>query len=322
MNLKKHSKLDLVVFYVLHKLFSRWFKSSFSRKIFKRFFRILQSPKDKRLSNENLDSFSVEISEKLTNKGWMDIKKENFTKDILELRDHSIDAANNIFEGYFKLNPTGKGYLKGIDLSQYPEQVKLFNAFFTHPFFFNPIANYLGELPLLSELKLLYSPPTSFDEYSGSQLFHSDFDDSKLVKIFVFLEEVDEDMGPTEIIENKASELILKKTNYKWGVKRKKYSSHDDALKDVLGNKTNHISLMGPKGATYLIDTVACLHRGSRNPKKGRKILYANFTTRTSFRNPPINWLIHNDLTLKRSSPLIDLDPKGELNLKYIKNDR
>jgi hypothetical protein len=320
MNPKKSSFINKVIFFVLNKIFSKCYKSLLSRKLYKGFFGLLQERSDRIFSTEKPCSNSQKIISKLNRKGWINVIDEDLTNNLKDLKEQSIQAGLDIFNQHFDLNPTGKSYLKGVDLSKYPDQVKLFNQFLTHPSFVYPIAKYLGELPLLSELKLLYSPPTSLEQYSGSQLFHSDFDDSKLVKIFVFLEDIDEEMGPTEIIEKQETSLIIKKTRYKWGVKRKKYSSHDDGLKDVLNKGAKHISLIGPRGSTFLIDTVSCLHRGSRNPKKGRKILYANFTTRTSFRNPPLNWIINNDLTLKKSSPLVRLDPYGELNLNLIKN--
>lgn len=309
--------IDKVIFYFLIKLFGKRYKTPFSRKIYKAFFKLLQK---KTLQKIDLDLNGQDLVSKLNDKGWAELKGQDLAQDFLELKQDSIEAALNIFDDNFETNATLKAYLKGIDLKQYPAQVKLFNRFFTHSNFVDPISKYLGDTPLLTELKILYSPPTKMKTYSGSQLFHSDFDDDKLVKIFVLLDEVNQDSGPTELIEKKETSLIIEKTKYNWGVKRKKFSSHDDALLDVLEGEDNYVSLKGPKGAVFCVDTVSCLHRGSRNPKKERKILYANFSTRTSFRNTPLNWLIKNNLTLLKSSPLLNLDPEGKLNLRLIEN--
>ena len=313
----KTTFFDKVIFYFLIQLFGKRYRTPFSRNMYKGFFKLLQKKTQQKIA---LDHKGQDLVHKLSEKGWAEVKGQDLAQDFLGLKQDSIAAALNIFDGSFETNATLKTYLKGIDLKQYPKQVQLFNRFFTHPNFVDPISNYLGEKPLLTELKILYSPPTEMQTYSGSQLFHSDFDDDKLVKIFVLLDEVGQDSGPTELIEKKETSLIIEKTKYNWGVKRTKFSSHDDALLDVLEGKDNYVTLKGPRGAVFCVDTVSCLHRGSRNPKKGRKILYANFSTRTSFRNTPLNWLIKNNLTLLKSSPLLNLDPEGKLNLKLIEN--
>lgn len=313
----KTTFFDKAIFYFLNKLFGKRYKTPLSRKIHKRFFKLLQKKTQQKIA---LDHKGQDLVHKLSEKGWAEVKGQDLAQDFLRLKKDSIAAALNIFDGSFETNATLKTYLKNIDLKQYPEQVQLFNRFFTHPNFVDPISNYLGEKPLLTELKILYSPPNEMQTYSGSQLFHSDFDDDKLVKIFVLLDEVGHDSGPTELIEKKETSLIIEKIKYNWGVKRKKFSSHDDALLDVLEGEDNYVTLKGPRGTVFCVDTVSCLHRGSRNPKKVRKILYANFCTRTSFRNTPLNWLIKNNLTLHKSSPLLNLDPEGKLNLKLIEN--
>lgn len=322
MQLNYRTLTDRILIRLFKLIFNRWYKTALSRKIFKSFFKLFQKQTEYKENQKNNFLKDNYVLNNLKIRGWSKILDKNLTKDLIELKNQSICEALKIFNGNFNTNKTGKNYLKGINLSYYPNQIKLFNQFFTHPYFIENISNYLGEEPLLTELKILYSPPMKTKSFSGSQLFHSDYDDEKLVKVFLFLEDVGKENGPTEIIEKEQTKFILNKTNYKWGTKREQFSSHDDNLINVLKDKGKIISLRGSKGSIFFIDTVNCLHRGSRNPDKGRKILYANFSTKTSFRNPPVNWIINNKLSLSISSPLMNLDPNNELDLKFTINNK
>jgi hypothetical protein len=197
--------------------------------------------------------------------------------------------------------------LKSIDFSLSESKGKIFHDFFTNKYIVDIVSKYLNDKPLLTELKLLYSPPSIDQIYSGSQLLHSDFDDTKVVKIFVFIDGVDEDSGPLQLVNKEITKKIIKLSKYRWGQISRKYKSHDDNLLELISDtedKEKITSLIGNRGTVVLADTVNCLHRGSRNPIKPRRILYATFSTRTSFRFPPINWLINNNNTILKSSPL------------------
>ena len=80
------------------------------------------------------------------------------------------------------------------------QKIKTLYDYVTNEFFLNIASQYFGEKPLLVELKVLVSPPSSESNLKGSQLWHSDFSDTKLLKIFIFIEDVDSNSGPLEII--------------------------------------------------------------------------------------------------------------------------
>ena len=142
---------EKMIYFLLSKLFSKSYKKPFSRKMYKGFFKLIQKKKHKEI---NLDLDGKELVSKLSEKGWVELKEQGLPQDFLELKQDSIMAALKIFDNDFKTNRTLKAYLKGIDLKKYKEQTQLFNRFFTHPYFINPISNYLGDLPLLTELKI------------------------------------------------------------------------------------------------------------------------------------------------------------------------
>tara|TARA_A100001011_G_scaffold356658_1_gene400870 strand:+ start:50 stop:1024 length:975 start_codon:yes stop_codon:yes gene_type:complete len=319
----KSSFFDKIIFYLLNKIFSKSYRTNFSRTFFKNFFGLIRKViKNKaEISLNKKKTKFLYVNDKLEKFGWVKLIENDLNKNIISLKKNAVESAKRIFDSEFNENRSDKKYLRNINLTNFPKETTSFHEFLTNPIFIKIISKYLNDIPLLTELKLLYSPPSDTKDFKGSQLFHSDFDDEKLVKIFVFIDDIDVDMGPLELIEKNDSKLIMKKVNYSWGQKSKNYSSHDDRLKDVLGKEPTRMELVGSSGSIYLVDTANCLHRGSRNPIKARKVLYANFCTRTSFRNPPLNWIYHNKLTLLKSSPMINLDPKKKLNLGYLENN-
>ena len=76
----------------------------------------------------------------------------------------------------------------------------------TEPFI-QLITNYLGCLPVLINGSFWYSPNKS-EKLMGSQLFHLDPDDSKIIKIFIPIEEIDESCGPMNVVNSKISKNI------------------------------------------------------------------------------------------------------------------
>jgi len=203
-------------------------------------------------------------------------------------------------------NPVSKEYLKHLN----PESIsledrKLIYRFLTQDFFRDMASQYLGEIPLLVEIKVLISPAIESTDYSGSQMWHSDFDDDSNLKIFHFLKDVDMETGPLQALDKASSQRIFRERGYVWGAD----VSHDDGLVDEQDSRIEVFT--GEAGDTVLIDTANCLHRGSRSNSKVRYILYATYNTRSSFRFPPYHKLLPvrygslNEYTV----PLIHFDP-------------
>jgi hypothetical protein len=187
------------------------------------------------------------------------------------------------------------------------EDLYAFYQYFTDPVYLDLAARYLEDEPLLTELKLLVSPVASSNTTppKGSQLWHSDFDDDKNLKIFIFLDDIDGNSGPLQAVNRSKSRDLMLLWNYRWG---KEGVSHNDLI--VPSAESSSIkTFTGESGSVCLIDTVTCLHRGSRSPARERRILYATFNTRTSYRFPPLNWLALAPRINNLSSPLLGMDP-------------
>ena len=290
----------------------KWYRSPFSRKLFKLFFTGLQFLTNRKFAHQTIvDNKIYPIVNRLKNSGFELLSPKTIPLELLHNHSKAVEVALEIASQTDIVQPSlSKQYLHRANLSKVNSQsLKILYDYVTNEYFFKIASQYFGEKPLLVELKVLVSPPSNNPSLEGSQLWHSDFSDTKLLKIFIFLEEVDSDSGPLELISKQDTKELLSSYDYSWGVVG---VSHNDSIVPDSSSKINYMT--GDKDSIVLVDTVACLHRGSRNCKKTRKILYATYSSRTSFRHPPWNWLSTSSSPHPYSSPLLEIDP----NLDFI----
>ena len=303
--------IPLIAKHCLMKL--KWHRSPFSRRLFKSFFIRLQLATNRKIAPKKMvfSNLLHSTENHLNQKGFCFIPQESLTDEMLDSHTNVIHEALEIANSTDLVNPSlTKKYLHRADLTCVSAQkIKTLYDYVTNEFFLNIASQYFGEKPLLVELKVLVSPPSSESNLKGSQLWHSDFSDTKLLKIFIFIEDVDSNSGPLEIICKEETNGLLSTYDYRWGVIG---FSHNDSIAPDNSQKIH--TMTGDKGSIVLVDTVACLHRGSRNCTKTRKILYATYSSRTSFRHPPWNWLGFSSRPQPYSSPLLEIDP----NLDFI----
>ena len=240
-------------------------------------------------------------------KNGFHILKNNQADKNIKNHKQIINICNKIISYKINFLKNEKSYLKTIDMTKINnDTLKKIYKYITQEYFINIANKYLKSKPHLVELKILISPVLNKKEkLSGSQEWHSDYDDERNLKLFIYLDDVSNENGPLQLINKHTSQIIFNKKNYKWGNK----NSHCDTLVEKQYDN-EIIKLTGSKGDIVFVDTVSCLHRGSRKVQKERKILYATFNTRSSFRNPPF----HKFLSLikfqpnKYTTPLLDLD--------------
>ena len=239
-------------------------------------------------------------------KGYLKISPD---EQINSINKNKLDLAIQIAEGIIARNKTNskkkinsKEYL--INLLEFKssetEELKKILDFILSDEIIMIVRSYLSIEPLLTELKILFSPiENRSSKLTGSQLFHLDFDDDKIIKIFINLNDIDSETGPLEIIDKPSTNQILSKN-------KNFYSKHSDNFD--LTNNSQDIKLVGSKRTINFVDTCSCLHRGSRNNKKERFVLYANFSSRSSFRHTPIFAKSKRLDVIKHHSPLFELE--------------
>lgn len=265
------------------------YETPFKRKLYKFFFK-----KKKHLV---FQSGTKEIKNGFFNCKLEDLKAKGLGGHI----DKVFLTANDIIENINDIKSTGtKKYLRNLLGETNTNSIQIFLDFILNDYFLKIIKEYLEEEPLLIELKLLLSPTNleSDNQLQGSQLFHRDFDDEKIVKIFFYLTDIDDKTGPLQILGSDISNKITKNN-------RLNYALHSDKIENFVNKDKDILTLKGKKGDCFFVDTSNCYHRGSRLMKKDRYILYANFSTRSNFRFPPIFLNSKNDKIISNHSPLI-----------------
>lgn len=120
----------------------------------------------------------------------------------------------------------------------------------------------------------------SFHAYGdpGARNFHRDGDDTKIFKVFIYCDNVSKPSGPLEYIPLKNDFWPLR--IFPMNLKR---FSHNNLVFKILRafNKFSHISVNGPAGHSFVVDTARLLHRGSLcEPGHSRLALWITFISR------------------------------------------
>lgn len=274
-------------------------KFNFGRKLIKLIFKNFDVKISKNLEKKNT------YIQNFINNGYLlfnDLETSNYFNN--NKLSTAIESANKIIsrkkDAYHK-NITSKKYLINLldfKNSKYTEIVSILEFILSDEVIDN-VRGYLNVEPLLSEVKILYSPIYNSKNLQGSQLFHVDFDDEKIVKIFIYLDDIDDETGPLQIIDKTSTKKIFLENDMNF------YEKHSDNFKDLDKYKT--LTLTGAKKTINFVDTCNCLHRGSRNNKRERFILYANFSTRSSYRNTPIFTRSNDFNIIRHHSPMFEL---------------
>ena len=256
-------KFQIFVIVIIKKI--RFFDKSYKKKIYRFFFKNKKKFFDSDIKIDPEKGFLILNKNKLPN-------SENLINKCIK---------DSIFLYKNQKNSSGtKKYLRNILSVNNEDQIKNYLNFFLDNNIIQIVKNYLKTEPLLVELKLLHSPVIYDDSSSGSQLFHCDFDDDKIIKIFLNIFNVNERSGPLQCIQANKSNKIRNRLSINLGEHSNNIEKH------ISASEIN--TFTGLSGDMTFIDTSSCFHRGSIDTKEDRLILYANFVSKSSYRFPPI----------------------------------
>jgi len=140
---------------------------------------------------------------------------------------------------------------------------------------------YLGTIPNLNRVDLLYSVPRDSEDQIASQLFHVDPEGLTQVKFFINVFPVGDPEGPFTFIPADDTERILAAVRT---LRRRRRVPHSGRYFDeeiaAVGGSDAIIRASGPIGSGVAIDTSRCLHMGSRvAPGAFRLCLYLQYCT-------------------------------------------
>ena len=143
------------------------------------------------------------------------------------------------------------------------------------------VTNYLGTIPHLNRIDLLYSVNHGGEEAISSQIYHLDPEGTRQAKLFMNLREVGPDEGPFTFIPASETRRIVNAIKKARPAEAEMAAGRylDDELASVHG-LDKAIDVSGPKGSAALVDTSRCLHFGSRvRPGTYRLCLYIQYCT-------------------------------------------
>lgn len=138
-----------------------------------------------------------------------------------------------------------------------------FARFALQPTLLAALAEYYGELPMLDYVTVTYSGPVE-GELKYSQLWHRDYDDTKVVKLFVYLTDVGDEDGPFTFLPGPQSDRV--------GFSLR--SHRPDAALAGRVDLAAAVRMTGARLSAFLVETSRCLHMGSRVAPGHERLMY------------------------------------------------
>jgi len=163
------------------------------------------------------------------------------------------------------------------------------------------VNSYFGLWSKLTYVDLWYTPPASpgVDRVS-SQRWHRDYNDERLVKVFIYLVDVDEDTGPLEYVPGSTVEGPYGSA-WPWRpVSNDLYPPQDEFEERV--PKSAQIAFTGPEGSMLLCNTSGFHRGGYATGSRARVMAVYNYSTPASLAA----------LTLRNFTPKIAADGLSE----------
>lgn len=169
-------------------------------------------------------------------------------------------------------DPTKKNFWQLILKDQSLDTTNPFVRFVLQPDVLKMASGYFGEVPYVAYIHVALSHPTNNESWKASQLWHEDYDDRKILKLFVYCTDVnDEEDGPFTYIPRDAS-MHVKNSFFPGRI--------DDAAMGKYVKSSDYHSVKGPKNTAFYIDTRNCYHLGSRiAPGHTRLAFMASFVS-------------------------------------------
>ncbi|MEO7986320.1 MAG: phytanoyl-CoA dioxygenase family protein [Gemmatimonadales bacterium] len=155
----------------------------------------------------------------------------------------------------------------------------------------NTTARYLGVAPFLESVELLYSKPVQGPP-AQSQQWHKDRTDRKILKVFVYINDVTPKHGPLSLLPRSQSEKVPEFLFH--------YLTDDEMARYADLSKV--VALTGAAGTTILIDTQTSYHLGSRC-QEPRLAYVAYFSSGFGYRARETRWIV-DPAALSPLSPL------------------
>ena len=214
---------------------------------------------------------------------------------ILKISDEGfaiLDDCSNLLESaikrsLIKLNESGiesvdydklkykKPFLRVLNIDLNNNSNHAISKITTSDLILLPVANYFGHIPILTGASIFFSPNKEFQS-GRSQQYHMDGIDGRVVKIFIALDDIDEQSGPFVFLPKSISRRAYNSMRKKRIVKRRNHKVPDETIYQFCEESDAIVSTLR-KGSALFIDSDVCYHFGSRPSPKPRKVLFLEY---------------------------------------------
>lgn len=154
---------------------------------------------------------------------------------------------------------------------------QMLDVVFSTPFLYNVALKYIGAAPSLSGANLRKSFVNGIPE-TETQIYHVDPNSPRFLKIFFYMNDVDEQGGPFQYVSNSYREKFEGWTNT--------YRYNDQDIHKIYGTH-DVVKCVGKVGDIIIADTNA-FHRGTKPKSQDRLMLTVDFMIHPEFFNPPV----------------------------------
>jgi hypothetical protein len=139
-----------------------------------------------------------------------------------------------------------------------------FVAFAVQPAVLALLGRFYGEIPLLDDVLLTLSRPTG-KALALSQLWHRDYDDTRTVKMFIYLTDVaSSEDGPFTFIDGPSSDRL--------GTSLRSWRDDDEIARRAPAGAARE--MVASRLSVFMVETSRCLHMGSRVAPGHERLLY------------------------------------------------
>lgn len=191
------------------------------------------------------------------------LKNDGFAKIAFNLSEDIVNQLNSEFNKAIEnlnISNDGKIEITSIDNPLFYKHFKSTQKIITNKIqdilecyygsFFNVLNTHIYRTHYLDK-KILATK--KIEAYGSSEFWHNDGSTTDSIKLFILLNDINEDFGPMHIINKSDTKKLIKNGFYKY---------KEGQSNGIIEKTFDVTKLTGKKGDLFLADTNICLHRG------------------------------------------------------------
>lgn len=113
--------------------------------------------------------------------------------------------------------------------------------------------------------------------HGGTRMWHRDPEDDRMLKVIVYLSDVDDDCGPFEAVDAARTARASRVLDYRWGTVRP-----EEELAQVVP-PSERVRITGPRLTAVFADPARCFHRASPPTGRDRYSMTYSYVSRRAF---------------------------------------